>query len=83
MALTAAFGVVGLVFVVSPSLTLSFFDWMVYGGSSASPIPPDLMEGETRGYAGFIYQVLRRPGWHGGAPALDGAFSVDMGTDHG
>ncbi len=53
-----AFGVMGLVFVLSPSLTLSFFDWMVYGGYEASPVQADLMDGETRRYAGFIYQVL-------------------------
>lgn len=53
-----AFGVMGLVFVLSPSLTLSFFDWMVYGGYDASPVQATLMDGETRRYAGFIYQVL-------------------------
>lgn len=58
MTLTAGFGAMGLTFVLAPSLTLSFFDWMVYGGTSASPVPPDMMEGETRRYAGFIYQVL-------------------------
>jgi len=56
--ITVAFGLMGLVFVAAPSLTLSFFDWMVYGGGAGSPVPPELMEGESRRYAGFIYQVL-------------------------
>jgi len=58
MALSVAFGAMGLFFVLSPSVTLSFFDWMVYGGTDASPVPASLMAGETRRYAGFIYQVL-------------------------
>lgn len=53
-----AFGVMGLLFVLLPGLTLSFFDWMVYGGYDASPVQSGLMDGETRRYAGFIYQVL-------------------------
>lgn len=58
MALSGAFGAMGLFFVLAPSLTLSFFDWMVYGGTTASPVPASLLDGETRRYAGFIYQVL-------------------------
>jgi len=58
MALSVALGAMGLFFVLSPNITLSFFDWMVYGGTEASPVPASLMDGETRRYAGFIYQVL-------------------------
>ncbi|MEO0961359.1 MAG: hypothetical protein AAFY01_02940 [Pseudomonadota bacterium] len=58
MILTGAFGAMGLFFVLSPSMTVSFFDWMIYGGYEASPVQAGLMQGETRRYAGFIYQVL-------------------------
>ncbi len=57
-AFSIAFGVMGLLFVLLPGLTLTFFDWMVYGGYDASPVQAGLMDGETRRYAGFIYQVL-------------------------
>lgn len=51
---TAMFGVVAIVFVMSPSLSVAFFDWMVFGGVSHSP----LVDNDARHYAGFIYQVL-------------------------
>ena len=86
MALSVAFGAMGLFFVLSPSLTLSFFDWMVYGGKDASPVPASLMAGETRRYAGFIYQVLGAVifGWAVllalviRGPQLDGGGDTDM-----
>jgi len=58
IAFSVAFGLMGLIFVLLPSATLLFFDWMVYGGYDASPVQTHLNGGETRRYAGFIFQVL-------------------------